>query len=111
MQTLLTRPQITTVQPSGHLNAANADEFRQQLLSLVTAPETFNVVVDMSAVESMDSAGLVALVAALTQAQQLNKRLVVCGVPSRIRIIFELTQLDRVFEMFENCATCAAAIA
>ncbi|MDX2212050.1 MAG: STAS domain-containing protein [Oculatellaceae cyanobacterium bins.114] len=111
MQTLLARPQIAAIQPSGHINAANADEFRQQLLAGITTQSVSNIVVDMNTVESMDSAGLVALVAALTQAQQLNKRLMICGVSSRIRIIFELTQLDRVFEMFENRAAAEAAIA
>lgn len=111
MQTLLTRPQVAAIELSGHLNAANADELRQQLFAGIVSQDASNIVVEMDTVESMDSAGLVALVAALTQAQQLNKRFVLCGVSSRIRIIFELTQLDRVFEMFEDRAAFEMAIA
>jgi anti-anti-sigma factor len=56
----------------------------------------------MSQVESLDSAGLIALVSALKQARQLQKRLCLFSVPPAIRILFELTQLDRAFEMVDE---------
>jgi anti-anti-sigma regulatory factor len=52
-----------------------------------------------------------ALVSALTLAQQLGKRFSLCSVAPSIRIIFELTQLDRVFEIFDNAVEFEAAIA
>jgi anti-anti-sigma factor len=60
------------------------------------------LLVDMSQVESLDSAGLLALVSTLTLAQQIDKQFALCHVSASIRIIFELTQLDRVFEIFED---------
>jgi anti-anti-sigma regulatory factor len=51
------------------------------------------------------------LVSALTTAQQSSKRFALCNVSSSIRIIFELTQLDRVFEMFDSRSAFESAIA
>jgi anti-sigma B factor antagonist len=42
------------------------------------------------------------LVSTLTLAQRLNKRFGLVGVSPSVRIILELTQLDRVFEISER---------
>lgn len=57
----------------------------------------------MAQVESIDSAGLMALVAALSLSQRLNKRFSLCAISHSVRIILELTQLDRAFEVLEGC--------
>ncbi|MFB8787746.1 MAG: STAS domain-containing protein [Potamolinea sp.] len=93
--------QMTIIQPSGHINASNAPEFKRQLTSAF-ASERHCVLVDMQRVESLDSAGLMALVSALSMSQNLNLRFSICSLPPSIQIIFELTQLDRVFEIFES---------
>lgn len=109
MQNVLV-PSKTTIEPSGHLNASNAPALQRQLTAAVSSPGCSTLLVDLSQVESLDSAGLMALVSALTKAQQLDKRFSICCVSPSIRIIFELTQLDRVFEIFENRAAFNAAI-
>jgi anti-sigma B factor antagonist len=43
-----------------------------------------------------------ALVATLTLAQRMNKPFGLVGISPSVRIIFELTQLDRVFEISEK---------
>lgn len=93
--------QMTIIQPSGHINASNAVDFQRQLTTAV-ASQQHAVLVEMNQVESLDSAGLMALVSALSLAQNLKRRLTLCSVAPSIRIIFELTQLDGAFEIFEN---------
>jgi len=110
MQNVLISLQTETIEPKGHLNAANAAILQHQLTAIVSSETCSQLLVDMSQVESLDSAGLMALVAALTLAQQLDKRFSLCCVPPSIRIIFELTQLDRVFEIFESRAAFEAAV-
>ncbi|HEY9665075.1 MAG TPA: STAS domain-containing protein [Allocoleopsis sp.] len=111
MQNLLSRTKMTVVQPSGHINAANATNFQQHLIEAVESGHHSALLVDMSQVESLDSAGLMALVSALTTAQQLEKRFSICSVPPSIRIIFEVTQLDRVFNIFETRSAGEMALA
>lgn len=93
--------QLTVLQPSGHVNAANAVEFQQQLTTAVSSGEQ-PVLVDMHRVDSLDSAGLMALVSAFRLAQSRKQRFGLCCLAPTIRIIFELTQLDEAFEIFEN---------
>ncbi len=93
--------QLTILQPSGHINAANAAEFQRQLTATVTSDQ-HAVLVDMQRVESLDSAGLMSLVCALRLAQRLNRCFSLCSVSPTIRMIFELTQLDGAFEIFDS---------
>lgn len=110
MQHAPSRPQFEVLPVSGHLNAAIAGEFQQQLNAVITASRHASVLIDMSQVESLDSAGLMALVSALSLSQQLNRQLNLCGIAPAVRIIFELTQLDRVFPIFESQATFATTL-
>lgn len=110
MQSTLIRPQAFIVRPSGHLNAASVADFQTQLMKAVHAEQHSTVLIDMSQVESLDSAGLMALVSTLNLSQARQKRLTLCAVPVSIQIIFELTQLDRVFEIFENFSAFEAAL-
>lgn len=91
MQTI-TAPKATVIRPSGHFNAANATDFQQYLTKSVTQAARDRVVVDLEKVESIDSAGLMALVHGLRVAQSLGKSFHLCSVSPSIRIIFELTQ-------------------
>jgi anti-sigma B factor antagonist len=107
MQTMTNAMAI--VQAQGSLNASNAQDFHLSLVERIQCDKSSGLVVDMSRVESLDSAGLISLVSALKQARQLSKRFCLCAVPPTIRIIFELTQLDRVFEMIEDTSPAALA--
>lgn len=102
--------QLMIIQPSGHINAANAAEFQRELTTIVASDQHSVVLVDMQQVESLDSAGLMALVSALSLANTLKRRFSLCAVASSIRIIFELTQLDGAFEIFDNRDTFVATM-
>ncbi|MEP0919395.1 STAS domain-containing protein [Leptolyngbya sp. DQ-M1] len=108
MQSLLVHSQAAIIRPCGSLNAANAAELRQQLQTAVLSEKNNALLIDMSQIESLDSAGLMALVSALNLAQESRKRFSLCAVSVPVRIVFELTQLDRVFEIFENVAAFEA---
>lgn len=111
MQSTLIRSHLSVVSPSGHINASNAPLFRQELFNILTARQQTALLVDMSNVEMLDSAGLMVLVSALNQAQSANQRFALCNVPSSIRIILELTQLDRAFEIFADRTAFEAVVA
>ncbi len=111
MQSLLVRSKATVIQPLGSLCASNAVQFQHQINVAVLSEESSNLLVDMGKVDSIDSTGLMALVAALNMAQRLNKRLGLCSVSRPVRMILELTQLDRVFEIFDGHAAFHEAIA
>ncbi|MEG3858973.1 STAS domain-containing protein [Microcoleus sp. herbarium12] len=102
MQTLLSQKPITVIRPLDHLNAATAGEFAQQLTTAISGAEVVGVLVDVGGVTFIDSAGLMALISGLKQAKKIGRRFSICSVSAGIRMILELSQLDRVFEIFEN---------
>ncbi len=67
--------------------------------------------IDMSQVEMIDSPGLFTLVSALRTAREHGSRLTIYHLKSPVRVIFEITQLDRLFEIFDTQEAAIAAIA
>ena len=89
------------LQPKGRLDLQGGKLLGQQLANLV--PKFCDLwVIDLAQVDFMDSSGLVALVTGLKAARESGCRLVLCNVQPPVRLIFELTQLDSVFEIFES---------
>lgn len=103
MQSLLYRSQGALVCAQGHVNAVHGSELIVQIQHAMQSEATA-ILVDMERVESLDSAGLMVLVAALNLARQRNKRFSLCSMPTHVGIILELTQLDRVFEILPSPA-------
>ncbi|BCL36766.1 STAS domain-containing protein [Nostoc sp. MS1] len=101
MQAVLKSHKIQVIRPYGCLNATNALEFERDLTTTLAQEDVSSLFVDLADVESLDSSGLMALVSALKLAQNLGKGFQLYSVSPAIRIIFELTQLDCVFEIFE----------
>ena len=102
MQTLLARKPITVIRPLDHLNAATSEEFERQLMTAISAPGVVAVLVDFAEVTFIDSAALMALVSGLKQAKKMGRGFSICSVSPGIKMILELSQVDRVFKIFEN---------
>jgi len=102
MQTILARKPITVIRPLEHLNAATSGEFGRQLMTAISAPGVVAVLVDFGEVTFIDSAGLMTLVSGFKQAKKMGRTLSICSVSPGIRMILELSQVDRVFKIFEN---------
>ena len=93
--------QLILFQPQGRLDLQGGMTLGEQMADL--APQRDDLwVIDLAAVDFMDSSGLVALVTGLKAARQSGCRLVLCNVQAPVRLIFELTQLDLVFEIFDT---------
>jgi anti-sigma B factor antagonist len=104
MQEMISALKPMVVQPPTVLNASTASLFQSELIEAIASQRGQAIWVDMSEVESLDSAGLLALVNGLTKAQELESEFYLCGVPSNIRIVFELTQLDQIFAFSDRIA-------
>lgn len=93
--------QTILLHPPERLDASGGRAFQQQVAEIL--PEQHNLwVIDMSLVDFVDSSGLFELVAGLRVARQQGCRLVICNLKATVRLIFEITQLDRAFEIFES---------
>jgi anti-anti-sigma factor len=94
-------PVVKVVQPSGILDGTKAGHFRQEISNLVDSNVDI-VLVDFQDVTFMDSSGLGALVLALKTVRAAGGKLFICSVNEQIKMLFELTSMDRVFEIFAN---------
>jgi anti-anti-sigma factor len=92
---------VKVLQPSGSLDATKSQDFRQKITDFLESGEKI-VLVDFKDVTFMDSSGLGALVLAFKTLRAAEKKLVVCSINEQVRILFELTGMDKVFEIFAN---------
>ncbi|PSB01215.1 STAS domain-containing protein [Merismopedia glauca] len=108
---MMVEPELKIISPENSINASNCQEFQHELLEEISTSTTPVVVVDMKGVDCVDSAGLMAFVSGMNLSRTLGKRLIICDIAPLVRIVFELTQLDGAFEIFENYEDVKAAIA
>jgi anti-anti-sigma factor len=98
-----------TVSPPQHLvGGGGAEEFERELQHLLRGGRT-EVLVDLSAVESLDSAGLRALVRAHTTAQRMGGTLRLAAAPPAVTRVFALANLDTVFSSYESVSAARVA--
>lgn len=65
-------------------------------------PETKNAVVNLNGVGFIDSSGLATLVKVLKHCRQNDGDLYLSNLQQAVLIIFELTRLDKAFEIFDK---------
>ena len=70
-----------------------------------------NLVVNLSNVGFIDSAALSTLVQAMKRARQSGGDCRLCALQQSVRIIFELTRLDRAFQIFSDEAVATQSYA
>jgi anti-sigma B factor antagonist len=94
----------------GSLDRLSALQVRQAVID-VTKEQPVHVVVNLKGVDRMDSSGLSVLVLGLRRARENQGNFCLCSLQSPVRMIFELTRFDKVFEIFinEEDAVLAAA--
>ena len=82
----------------GEIDIATAPRLREQLISLVN-DQQYHLVIDMEGVEFIDSTGLGVLIGALKRVRAHDGDLQVVLTDSRILKVFEITQLDTIFQI------------
>jgi anti-anti-sigma factor len=102
MKNTLVKPEIRVIQLKSCLNAANKAEFEQELSTVLANKDCNILLVDLEKLQFIDSSGLMVLISGLKLAQLVGCRFSLCSISPAIKIIFELTQLNGVFEILEN---------
>ncbi len=86
----------------GRIDSATAPQF-SQALDTITESGRFKIVVDMSGLEYMSSAGFRALLASQRTCKRYNRgEVVLAGVPSRIQEALELAGFTELFKTFDD---------
>lgn len=93
--------QHIVLQPQNCLDSQAGSLLQKQLAEIL--PDRHQLwVIDMAAVDFIDSSGICALVGGLNAARHRGCRLVICNLSATVKLIFEITQLDQLFEIFDS---------
>jgi anti-anti-sigma factor len=92
---------VHILRPEGPLKGADAEQFKDRLIQLMTA-SLGRCVVDASAIQFVDSKGLEALVDANDAMVDTGQSLKLCGANETVRLVLELTELSPRFEHFAD---------
>lgn len=94
---------IGVVQVSKALTAASVDSFRDQLISWQEAEnDVKNFVINLEAVDFMDSAGLGTLIAVLKRISEKGGDMKLACLQKKPRMVFEITRAYKVFEIYDT---------
>ncbi|MBT9315455.1 STAS domain-containing protein [Leptothoe spongobia] len=100
---------VHVIEPSGILDGTQTNSFRQQV-DMALEKGTKILLIDLKDITFVDSSGLGVLVACLKNARAAGCKMYVCSINDQIRMLFELTSMDRVFEIFEDRAAFDATV-
>jgi anti-sigma B factor antagonist len=99
--------QYTVCRPVGELDAFTVSQFRQALSELASRPR---LLIDMSGVPFVDSAGLGALIGGIRRARELGGDVAVsCSRPTLVRLL-RTTGFDRIVTVAETETEAAEAL-
>ena len=97
----------TICRPVGELDAFTVSQFRQALAELA---ESKNLVIDMSGIPFVDSAGLGALIGGIRRTRELGGDVAVaCDRPTLVRLL-RTTGFDRIVSVTETVDEAVAAL-
>lgn len=92
---------VTLFEISGRIDSTNADQLGEALNTAIDSGRT-QIVLDVSAVEYMSSAGLREMVAALKRVKRGSGDVRLANPSERVKEVLELAGLDTIFEVFDS---------
>lgn len=92
---------VQIIEPKGILDGTKASDFRDNIDRSIENGAQI-ILVDFTNVTFMDSSGLGTLVLSLKTVRKAGIKMLLCSINEQVRMLFELTSMDRVFEIFDN---------
>lgn len=100
---------VIILTPDGRLDITTAWQFRLKLQECISRVSP-HVVVNLSQVNFIDSSGLTSLVAGMRDADKVKGSFRICNVHPEAKLVFEVTMMDSVFEIFDTEEEALAGI-
>jgi anti-sigma B factor antagonist len=101
---ILTRQvgEVTLVDVTGDITLYHSPDLRKTLLDLIKTQKIAYVIVNLTNVKYIDSAGVASLIEGLKASRDMKSRFSLFGLSRVAREVLELTRLLKVFEVYEN---------
>ena len=103
---------VVILAPAGHIDHTAADEFERILMQHIAncIGNSGMIVLDLSAVDYMSSAGLRVLILAAKQSKKQDGTIVVSGLQPTMQEIFEISRFNIILKTFTDVQQALAAI-
>ncbi|MGY1724069.1 STAS domain-containing protein [Blastococcus sp. SYSU DS0533] len=98
-----TAPGAALLRPEGRLTMVTAPQLRAAVTQALAGGRT-RIVVDLSVCEFIDSSGLGAIIGGLKTARQAGGDLRIAAPGEQVRMVLQLTNLDRVLRAYPSVA-------
>ncbi|MDO8588113.1 MAG: STAS domain-containing protein [Armatimonadota bacterium] len=92
---------IPLIELEGEVDVYTAPQLKQQMISLLEQGHT-EMVVDLTKVEYLDSTALGVLIGGLKRVRERDGNLPLICPSARIRRVFEITGLDKIFDIYNS---------
>lgn len=90
-----------TLRVTGSVDGETAPEF-ERACDVWISPRDLNVILDLTGVPYISSAGLSGVLMAGKKVDRNGGRLLICGLASRLKQIFEMSGFDSLFSIFDT---------
>lgn len=100
---------VCVIKVTGDIDMYSAAEFRQAIKEALD-PVAKDLIVDLTGVEYMDSSGFGALLGATRITKARGGQIVLVGCNEAITRMLNITRLDLVFPMSDNCEMAVDAV-
>jgi anti-sigma B factor antagonist len=101
-------PGATVIVIGGEIDVYTAPELREKLSTLIERG-TYRLILDMEGVEFLDSTGLGTLISGLKKVRAHDGSIDIVCTQSRILRIFNITRLDKVFDIYDTVGDAQVA--
>jgi len=96
---------VATIKATRVLDALNVTEFGQELLKYVNEHPATNLLINFEHVHYLSSAVLTELLRIKEALESTNGSLRLCALNKDIRRVFEITNLDKIFTIYDDPST------
>jgi stage II sporulation protein AA (anti-sigma F factor antagonist) len=99
--------QVSVIRPKGRLDSSTSPAFEQDLLKRLEEGHA-SVILDLSGLTFMSSAGLRTILLLAKQMKTVGGRLALCSLSKPVREVFDATRCDTLVDVFPTYEAAAA---
>lgn len=100
--------QLVILSLAGRITAATAASLKFEIMGQLQKG-FLDMILDLQQVEFIDSSGLSAIVSGLKQIREIGGTFKLAGMKNEVQTIFNLTMLDKVFELYPSLESALAS--
>jgi anti-sigma B factor antagonist len=103
------KPGHTVLDLTGEVDVMSAPVLKETIISHI-GRGTSHIIVNLEKVDYLDSTGLGTLIGGLKRTREAKTRLSIVGMNARLRRLFDITGIDKIFAIHDTVDQAVAAV-